>query len=58
MRVYNNNVSIIIAIVFIDSGQNHGLPFLLKFSNQEAVLNKLILISHQNYQKLQSNYFI
>lgn len=39
MRVYNNYVSIIIAIVFIDLGQNHGLPFLLKFSNQEAVLN-------------------
>lgn len=61
MRVYNNYVSIIIAIVFIDLEQNHGLPFLLKFSNQEAVLNKPILISHiNNYlydQKLQSNYF-
>lgn len=49
MRVYNNYVSIIIATVFIHLEQNHGLPFLLKFSNQEAVLNKSILISHINY---------
>lgn len=60
VRVYNNYVSIIIATVFIDLEQNHGLPLLQKFSNQEAVLNKSILISHINYlyePKLQPNYF-
>lgn len=58
MRVYNNYVSIIIATVLIDLEQNHDLPFLLKFSNQEV--KDLILISHINYlyqNKLQPNYF-
>lgn len=60
MRVYNNYVSIIIATVFFYLEKNRGLPFLLKFYNQEAVLNKSILISHISYlyeQKLQPNYF-